>query len=151
HGDQIYRVQFNREFQSKQERYGFVPMPLANYVRQNFKEVSKVVRYQTVFSDMRIGDEVFASEMIYADSDFFNLFTYDLKYGSFSNIKNKSQVLISDEAARKYFNKEDVVGNMLTQMILGKDGIRRPKEFLIGGVYKQQPFNSSFHFDVITA
>jgi putative ABC transport system permease protein len=56
--DQIYRVQFVRDFQGRSERYGMAPMPLGNYVKQNFKEVTKVVRYTPSYSDIRIGEEV---------------------------------------------------------------------------------------------
>jgi putative ABC transport system permease protein len=149
-GKQIYRVQFNREFQGKSDRFGTAPMALANYIKQNFSEVSKVVRYQTAYSDMRIGEEVFGTQMIFADSAFYELFTYELKYGSYNAFYDKGKVLVSDETARKYFNREDVVGESLTQIVLGKDGVRRPKEYIIGGVFKKLPRNSSLQFEVIT-
>jgi putative ABC transport system permease protein len=148
--DKIYRVQFWREFQGKRDRYGITPMPLAGYIKQNIKEVDKTVRYMSSYCDMRIGEEVFGDQMVFADSAFFDLFTFDLKYGSFANFHDKSKVFISDKVAKKYFNKEDVVGQPLTQIVLGKDGVRRPKEFEIGGVFKKLPPNSSFSFDVIT-
>ncbi len=148
--DKIYRVQLTREFQGRTERFGSSPTPLGNFVKQNFKDVSKVVRYQVSYSDMRIGEEVFGTGMTFADSAFFDLFTYELKYGTFSDFYDKSKVFISDETALKYFNKEDVVGQPITQIILGKDGVRRPKEYIIGGVFKQLPHNSSFRFEVIT-
>src|SRR5262245_9604916 len=68
----IYRVQFWREFQGKRDRYGLAPMPLANYIRQNFNEVSKVVRYHNSYCDIRIGDEVFGTGMAFVDSGFFD-------------------------------------------------------------------------------
>ncbi|MBY0435033.1 MAG: ABC transporter permease, partial [Cyclobacteriaceae bacterium] len=147
---QIYRVQFWREFQGNTTRNGMSPMPLGSYIRQNIKEVDEVVRYMSGYCDMRIGEEIFGDQVVYADSAFFKLFTYDLKYGSFDNFYDKGKVFISDEVARKYFNREDVVGQPLTQIILGKDGVRRPKEFEIGGVFKKLPMNSSFGFDIIT-
>jgi putative ABC transport system permease protein len=148
--DKIYRVQFWREFQGKRDRYGMAPMPLGNYIRQNFKDVDKTVRYMSSYCDMRIGEEVFGDQIAYADSAFFDLFTFELKYGSFADFHDKGKVFISDKIARKYFSKEDVVGRGLTQIVLGNDGVRRPKEFEIGGVFKKQPMNSSFRFDVIT-
>jgi putative ABC transport system permease protein len=71
----VYRVQFHREFQGRNERYGMAPMPLGNYVKQNVKEVSKVVRYVSSYSDIRIGEEVFGTGMVFVDSAFFDLFT----------------------------------------------------------------------------
>src|SRR3954469_9202033 len=105
----IYRVQFTRDFQDKHERHGMAPMPLAGYIKQNIKDVKKVVRYMSSYSDIRIGDEVFGTRMVFADSAFFDVFTFDLKYGAFSNFYNKGMMFISDEVARKYYNKEDVV------------------------------------------
>ncbi len=148
--DKVYRVQFVRDFQSKRERNGMAPMPLASYIRHNFKDVGATVRYMSSYCDIRIGDEVFGTGMVFADSAFFDLFTYELKYGSIGDFHNKGKVFISDEVARKYFNSEDVVGRFITQIVLGKDGIRRPKEFEVGGVFKQLPHNSSFRFDIIT-
>lgn len=146
----IYRVQFWRDFQGNRTRYGMVPMPLGNYIKQNFREVNKTVRYMSSYCDMRIGEEIFGDQMAYADSAFFDLFTFQLKYGSFENFHDKGKVFISDKVAKKYFNKEDVVGQPLTQIVLGSDGVRRPKEFVIGGVFKKPPQNNSFGFDVIT-
>ncbi len=148
--DDIYRVQFWREFQGSNERYGIIPMPLAGYIKQNVKDVKSVTRYHTTYSDIRIGDEIFGTQMAFADSSFFEFFDYELKYGSFDNFYDRSQIFISDETARKYFNKEDVVGQMLTQIILDKNGSRNPKEFIIGGVFKKKPSNNSFGFEVIT-
>ncbi|HRI80037.1 MAG TPA: ABC transporter permease [Cyclobacteriaceae bacterium] len=145
----IYRIQLWREFQGKRDRYGSAPMPLGSHVRQNFKDVAKVVRYVPGNSDIRIGDELFGTQFAYADSAFFDLFTYELKYGSYKDFHDKSKVFISDKLAKKFFNQEDVVGRVITQIIVKKSGERELKEFTIGGVYKQLPFNSSFQFDAI--
>jgi putative ABC transport system permease protein len=149
-GSQIYRVQFWREFQGKRDRYGMAPMALGNYIKQNVKEVDKTVRYMSSFSEMRIRDEIFRDRMAYADSAFFDLFTFSLVHGSYSSFHDKGKVLISDRMAKKYFNKEDVVGQLLTQIIIDVDGVRRPKEFEIGGVFKTPPQNNSFNFEAIT-
>ncbi len=149
--DKIYRVQFWREFQGNRERYGMAPMPLANYIRQNFKEVDKTVRVMSGYSDIRIGEEVFGTNIAFVDSAYFDLFTYKLKSGSFAELYNPGKIFISDELARKYFNSEDVVGKSITQVVLGKDGVRRPKEFEIGGVFELPPNNSSFrYFGMVT-
>lgn len=148
--ENIYRVQFWREFQGDKQRYGIIPMPVAGYVKQNIKDVAAVTRFHTTYSDMRIGDEIFGTQMAFADSAFFSFFDYKLKYGTPENFYDRSQIFISDETARKYFNKEDVVGEMLTQIILDKNGVRNPKEFIIGGVFEKKPSNISFGFEVIT-
>ena len=149
--EKIYRIQCWREFQGNRERIGMAPMPLAGYVRQNFKDVDKTVRFMSGYCDIRIGEEVFGTQMAFADSAFFDLFTYKLKYGSFSDFHNKGKVFISDKLAIKYFGTEDVVGKFVSQIVLGKDGVRRPKEFEIGGVFEKHATNTSmFYYEMIT-
>jgi hypothetical protein len=146
----IYRVQFWYDFQGKKDRYGIAPLPLANYIKQNIKEVNSVVRYMISSSNMRIGNEVFNDRIAYADSAFFDLFTYQLKSGSFSSFHDKTKVLVSEEIAKKYYFNENAVGKSLTQLIVDKDGTRMLKQYEIGGVFKKLPANSSFRFDIIT-
>ncbi|MBS1681629.1 MAG: ABC transporter permease [Bacteroidetes bacterium] len=146
----IYRVQFWRDFQGTHERYAMAPNPLGNLIKNNFRDVAKTVRYISSYSDVRIGEDIFGTDFAFADSTFFSLFTYKLKYGTIADFYNKSNVFISDELARKYFNKEDVVGKQVTQLILKKDGQRILKEFTVGGVFEKLPLNSSFGFDAIT-
>ena len=141
----IYRVQFWHDFQGRLNRYGMVPKPIGNYIRQNFKDVDKVVRFIPSGGNFRIGDELFSTGIAYADSGFFELFTYKIKYGRLEDFGDKSKIFINDELARKYFNREDVVGQPLTQIIDGK-----PKEFIVGGVFEKPPLNSSFYSEAFT-
>jgi putative ABC transport system permease protein len=141
----IYRIQFWHDFQGSRNRYGMTPMPVANHIRENFSDVDKVVRFLPSGSNFRIGDELFNTGIAYADSDFFELFTFEMKYGTAADFKDKSKIFISDELARKYFNREDVVGEPLTQIIDGK-----PKEFTIGAVFRKQPLNCSFSSESYT-
>ncbi len=146
HAARIYRVQSYQDYEGQRNRHATVPNPLGSIVKQNFKEISNVVRYTASTSNIRIGDEVFNSSIVYTDSAFFDLFTFKLKAGSFSAFHDPSQIFISDDLARKYFNTEEVAGRQITQINHGK-----LKEFIIGGVFEMQPLNSSFAFDAITA
>jgi ABC-type antimicrobial peptide transport system permease subunit len=143
--ERIYRVQFIHDFQGRINHYGMSPIPLGNFIKQNNKEVDEVVRFIPAGGDFRVGDELFGTGIAYADSAFFDLFTYDLKYGTFNDFRDKSKIFIDDELARKYFNKEDVVGQPLTQIVNGK-----PKEYIVGGVFKKPVINSSFYSQAFT-
>lgn len=143
--ESIYRVQAWQDYQGKRSRHALTPTPLGNIIKENFKDVDEVVRYTTSTCNFRIGDELFSSSVAYTDSAFFDLFSFSLKGGTFSSLYDKSQILISDELARKYFNSEQVVGKQITQINNGE-----LKEFTIGGVFAVQPLNSSFAVDVIT-
>ena len=76
---QVYRVQSWQDYQGTRNRHALVPNPLGNVVRENFADVDAVVQYTTAQNNFRIGDEVFNSAVAYADSAFFDLFTFELK------------------------------------------------------------------------
>jgi putative ABC transport system permease protein len=142
----IYRVQFWDEFNGGINRYGLSPVPLAGLIKQNFKDVDKVIRFMPVRSVFRIDDEVFATGIGYADVDFFKVFTFELRHGSFEDFGDRKKIFISDELAQKYFGKEDVVGELLIQII-----DNQTYEYSVGGVFRKPPVNSSFYSEAYTA
>ena len=137
----LYRVSFVHEAEGKQTLYGVTPMPLPSLVKENFTEVDDVVHYISKDGRFRIGDELFQKEFVYADPNFTKLFTLELLSGSLE-LTDKTHVLISDKLAMTYFNTKEAVGKPLTQIVSGQ-----PREYVISGVYKAFPFNSSFRFD----
>jgi len=138
--EHIYRVSSVREFEGKSTLYGYVPVPLGEVVRQNIPDVNKTVRMSWSYSNFKIGDNLFPSGLAYADPDFFNVFSFEFIVGQPADLKDKSKMFLSDEAAIKLYGTTDVVGKPLTQ-VLGTE----LKEYVIGGVYKRQPANSSFN------
>jgi putative ABC transport system permease protein len=144
-GESIYRVQAWQEYQGTRSRYAVVPTALGGILKHNMAETRAVVRYTTSAVSIRIADEVFNTSMAYADSGFFDLFSFEPVDGSFRAFHDKSTIVISDALARKYFNTENVAGRQVTQ-IYGS----ALKEFVIAGVFKEQPLNSSFGFEAIT-
>jgi len=141
----IYRIQCRAEEQGKPIRFATAPIPLANHIKQNINGIDKVVRFIPRMGDFRIQDNMFNTGVAYADESFFELFTFDLIYGHPKDLGDKSKIFISDELAKIYFDREDVVGQSVTQIINGF-----PKQFFVGGVYKKQPLNSSFYSESIT-
>ena len=78
----IYRVSSMREFQNDVTRYGYAPLALGNAIRENVPLVERVVRYNPYGVDLRLGTEVFNTEMAYVDEDFFKVFTVDMVEGT---------------------------------------------------------------------
>ncbi len=139
----IYRVNSVREFQNQLTTYGYVPIGLGNAMKQTVSDVQLLTRYSPGRSDFRIGEDFFSDGLQYVDPDFFKMFTFEFIDGSGAAILDKSNIIISEGQARKYFNEEKVVGRIVTQML----DSGRVKEFVVGGVYKNQPENSSFGFE----
>jgi putative ABC transport system permease protein len=143
--EKIYLVQCWHDVAGKAHRYGGAPLPLGDHIRQNINDVNKVVRFISSESNFRIGDELFRTSLAYADSLFFEMFSFEVMHGLTADFKSKSTVLISDELARKYFNREDVVGEQITRISQGT-----LTEFTVAAVFKKPPLNSSFYFDAVT-
>jgi ABC-type antimicrobial peptide transport system permease subunit len=137
----LYRVSSMREFQNEVTRYGYSPMPLGNSIRQNVADVDHVVRYNPNGLDFRIGTDVFNTDMAYVDPEFFQVFTIEMISGAPLSAKN--EVMITDELAAKYFKGENAVGKSLTQVL----DSGKTKEFVVSGVFRKQPNNSSFGRD----
>ncbi|MEX1240877.1 MAG: ABC transporter permease [Cyclobacteriaceae bacterium] len=137
--EHIYRVSSIREFDGKTTLFGHVPVPLGNAVRENVPDAEKVVRLSWSYSNFKVEDNLFAAELAYADPDFFDVFTFEMLSGNPAGLKDKSRIFVSDEMAMKLFATVDAVGKPLTQVVGAE-----LKEFIVGGVFKKQPSNSSF-------
>jgi putative ABC transport system permease protein len=135
----LYRVNSVREFQNQQKKYGYVPIALGNVIKQNVPDVSKLARYSPGGGNFRIGTELFASNLTYVDPPFFNMFTFEFIEGN-GNPSEKGQILISDETARKYFGNEKALGKPITQVL----DSGKTREYVVSGVFRKQPTNSSF-------
>jgi putative ABC transport system permease protein len=140
----LYRIGFWQQTERGRVPFGVCPMPAANLIRETLREEDQVIQYISKDSQFRIGDELFEEEFVYVDPSFTKIFTLELLHGSL-DLSDKGRVVISDELAKRYFGKSDAVGMPLTQLISGE-----PREFVVGGVYKRFPANSSFRFELIS-
>lgn len=135
----IYRVGSIREFQNELTEFGHAPIALGNAIKRNIPEVDKVVRFSPDGGNFRVRDEVFNSNLTYVDASFFKLFTFEFNEGN-GELKNRNEICISDELAVKYFGKETALGKPITQLL----DSGKKKEYIVAGVFKKQPGNSSF-------
>jgi putative ABC transport system permease protein len=141
----VYRVSSIREFQGNLTRFGHSPLALGNAVKQSIPDVDKVIRYIPAGENFRVGDEVMRTELTHVDPAFFEVFTFEFTEGN-GTIVNKNQVCISDELAVKFFGQEKALGKPLTQLL----DSGKTKEFIVSGVFKSQPTNSSFYSEAYT-
>ncbi|MBL7852046.1 MAG: ABC transporter permease [Cyclobacteriaceae bacterium] len=135
----IYRVNTVREFQGNQTTFGHVPIALGNAIRQNVSDIDAVVRYSPGGGNFRIGDDLFQTSVTNVDPAFFDLFSFEFLEGD-GVLKNKSQIIIHQELAEKYFGKESALGKTMVQVL----DSGKTKEFTVTGVFRKQPTNSSF-------
>ncbi len=86
-------------------------------------------------------DEAFTSTMIYADPDFFNVFSFQFLSGNKqSALANPNSLVVTKEAALKYFGTTDIVNS--TVQIAGEN-------YQITGILNNIPTNSTIQFDFL--
>jgi len=136
----IYRVGSVREFQKELTEFGHAPIALGNAIKRNVAEVDHVIRFSPDGANFRIQNDLFSSDLTYVDAPFFKVFTYDFIEGN-GDLKNQSEICISEELAIKYFGEEPALGKPITQML----DSGKAKEYVVAGVFKKQPSNSSFY------
>lgn len=141
----IYRVNTTREFQGEPTTYGYVPMGLGGAIRENIADVDHVVRYSPSGANFRVNDDLFAGGLQYVDEDFFDVFSFEFIDGNAASISEPGTILLTEKIAKKYFgNESKVAGRPLTQLL----DSGKVKEYIVGGVFKDQPSNSSFGFEL---
>lgn len=115
-------------------------------------EVPEVEKYTRVYalgepnSPMQIGEQQFLMKELYAvDADFFNMFNYKLIYGSKKDLfKKPNEAVVTESIALKYFNRIDVVGE-----VIKSPGSRGDVLYNIVGVTNDSPPNTHLKVDML--
>ncbi|MXV51467.1 FtsX-like permease family protein [Pedobacter sp. HMF7647] len=121
-------------------------------VKKNDQTVTDYIRIQHQYSPVVIQNtehpETRFSEkkVLYADANFFSFFTFPLLEGNKTKVLNRPfAVVISKEAARKYFGNRNPIGKTLNLV----NGQKYPLQ--VSGVMKDSPSNSDFQADFIVS
>jgi len=118
---------------------------LNDALKEKVPEIEEMTRITHLNCTFLFNDKSFTESGIYADNNFFDLFTFPLLKGNSGNMLTDVQtILISERMAKKFFENDDCIGKTLTL----KDGDKQ-EAFKIAGVLRDVPAQSSFQFDYI--
>jgi putative ABC transport system permease protein len=140
----IYRINEDVKYAGNTALDALTPAPLAEALKHNFPEIQEVVRFRATggIKIKKNFETISEKNAAYADPSIFDVFTLPLISGNSRNaLDEPNSIVVSESAAKKYFNSTDVVGKQLT---LG-DG----SNYRITAVMKDIPQNSHFIFDFI--
>jgi putative ABC transport system permease protein len=144
-GHRIVRVIMEYSFgEDRSSKGNFTSTKVLPSFKQNFPEVADGVRLSPSKALVRYGDNVFNEKyFLYADSTFFNIFSFKLLQGNPKQVLNAPKTLvITQSMARKYFGEENPVGKSL---LLGSTLM----PYQVTGVVEDCPANSQLKFDFI--
>jgi putative ABC transport system permease protein len=112
---------------------------------QNVPGMETFVRVENRYEDIKTGADVQSQSLLCVDSNFFSFFTFPLLSGNAKTcLKEAHSIVLSEDAARKYFATTDAVGKV---MMVKEDTTFVP--YKVTAVVKRCPQNSSIQFDVL--
>src|ERR1700741_5436760 len=143
--DRIYRVVSYINEPTNKMKWTSTQFPLGPQIKRDYPEIEESVRF--VNTDRRLyqnGDLKFYEEKIfYADSNVFNVFTYDFLEGNGkSALMEPNSIVLTKSLADKYFGKgKPAVGQSLRT--------NRAEVFKVTAVIKDHPKNAHLIFNAL--
>ena len=143
--DRIVRVTFRANMSGNKINEANVMPPTAKTLQRDYPEVLEATRLRNAGAFiMEKQEKTFKEEGVaFADSNFFQVFSFPLVAGDVRTALLKPNTLvISEKMAKKYFGDKDAVGQILTTK-----NYDTPME--VTGIMADWPANSHFHFDFL--
>ena len=146
--DRIFRVMqihYDDETEKVTGYQQYIPPPVGPELKQFAAEIKHQTRYDSHTATVRYQEKVFRETLSLADSPFFEIFTFPLIAGKAETVLvDDHNVVLTHSLAKKYFGDENPMGRALT-LTFGQSS----KDFIVTGVAKDIPFNSSLQFDIL--
>jgi putative ABC transport system permease protein len=112
---------------------------------QGIPEIKEFVRFSSDDFVIRSGTKTFNQHIHFADENFFSVFSFPLITGNPHKVLSTlNSMVITEEMAGKFFGTIQAAGKILELQIKGKF-----EPFIITGVAKNPPQNSSIKFEVL--
>jgi putative ABC transport system permease protein len=112
---------------------------------ENVPEIASFVRVQSGYENIKLGTDVIGKDILYADSNFFNVFSFPLLAGNPTTcLRDPYAVVLSVDEAKKHFGTVDAIGK--TIMVKKGDVF---ETYTVTAISGKTPQNSSIKFDML--
>ena len=145
-GNRLYRiVQQTIGSDGNESVTGATGIPQGPTFAKELPDAETFCRTQGYEMLFRKGSEGIYRKVMYVDTSFFKLFSFNLIAGNAHTLLNDSRsVVLTDETATNYFGTTDVLGKLIEI-----DAGGNFESYKVTGVVKTPPINSSIRFDVL--
>jgi len=143
--DHLYQVLENQPFEGKTYTFSATPGLLAEAMKKEFPGIKNSCRFTwDEYTLFNLGEKAIYERGNYADSSFFSMFTIPFVQGKKETVFQQLHSLaISEKMAKKFFgDQKDIIGKTLK--------VDNKEEYVISGVFKDLPQNSSIKFDWVS-
>lgn len=136
----LYKVYENQTYEGKVGTFIGTPGPMAKAMKAEIPGIKSAARMSgdqgQIFS---LGDKVITENGNYADPELFSMLELPFVKGSANNaFQQLNSVVINETMAKKFFGDEDPIGKALK--------VNNDQDFLVTGVFKDLPKNSTYQF-----
>jgi len=148
----IYRITEKVKLNGNEGSYAASEAPLMSYIKnlQGIEKCARLLPTESLFISprkyfIRKGNEdIQEKNIVFAESNIFDVFTLPMIGGDpRTALSEPHSVVITESTAKKYFNKTDVIGHILT---LNDTGV-----YKVTGILKDIPAQSHFNYDVFVS
>ncbi len=121
------------------------PPAMASALEEVFPEVEETVRFGRMTASVTHGEQTFEEDVLLADPAVFDVFTFPFAAGNPETaLDDPNSVVLSEEAARKYFGSENPIGRRLTVAFE-----QHTLDAVVTGVTREAPANSSIAWQLM--
>ncbi|QSE98680.1 ABC transporter permease [Fulvivirga lutea] len=143
--DKVYLVTFFSDRDGSLQQFGKSPEPLAEMLKNDFTNIEKVSRIEDRNVILKLEDNVFHETVRFTDSDFLEMLTFPMKWGTSSSLNDINSIILSENMSIKYFGGDNPIGRDIKL----KFDETTSKVFKVSGVAKKFPESRTISFNFL--
>ena len=143
--DVVFLTTSHVDREGELHQYGFTPGPIGAAMVSQIPQVIDYSRISDRQGVMKHGDHVFHERIRLVDPSFLNMMTFPLSAGSAKSLEDVNSVILSHNAAIKYFGDTEAVGKDI--LLIVNDDVQ--KTFAVAGVAEPFPDEHIIDFDFL--
>ncbi|OKS85961.1 ABC transporter permease [Mucilaginibacter polytrichastri] len=142
--DNIYQVYFTVSRPGAPQKTGSMPGPLAPTLKADYPDVKYATRVAgSPPATVIYGDKQIQQDVIFADPDYFNMFSFPIIKGNKKALSGINDVVLTQSSAKAIFGDADPIGKTIA--VKYDD---QPHNFIVSGITNDYPKNSSLGTDL---
>jgi putative ABC transport system permease protein len=140
--DRIYRIYEIDKTPNGESLLASTSDPLPGVLKNDYPDLGNITRlFYQYESWITVNRNSFKEDIYFTDPSFFEIFSFPfIKGNSKTALENINSVVLTEELAKKYFGNEEPMGKILTT---------RNQDFIVTGVLKNLPPNTSIKFNIL--
>lgn len=141
--DDLYRISAHMQRGDETHTFAGSSYMMGTEFPEQIPGIAQASRFKSGFFLIEKGGEHFNQAAHYADPAFFDMFSVDFIAGGPNDFSDPNTIVISESTARSLSNTIEAVEQIT--LIVGT----RPETFLVSGVYKDFPTNTSIQPEIL--